>query len=379
MDLGPSETQLALKRAARDFLQTVVNPAIVREMEEDRVGFDPNVWKQVGELGWIGLIVPEQYGGQGGDISDMAILFEEVGRSLLPSPLFASGVEAAATILALGTDAQKQSLLPQLASGEKIYVLALTEPSGSYEGWGVETRAERSGSGWKLTGTKLYISFANVADTLIVAARTGAGDDNIAFFLVDPKAAGVTMTILDTIGKDRQFIVELNGVAADALLGPEHGAWDAFQGVLAKATVVHGGASVGAAERCLELAVDYSKQRVQFGRPIGSFQALQHKMAKVVTEITGAQLCVYEAAYRLAAGEEAAMEVAIAAAASTTAYTNASIEGCHIHGGAGFVRGSEMELYYRKAKGAEVILGMPRWHKKRVTALLAETAQPAAH
>ncbi|MCS6802480.1 MAG: acyl-CoA dehydrogenase family protein [Chloroflexota bacterium] len=379
MELGPSETQQVLKRTAREFLQTVVNPAIVRQMEEDRIGFDPAVWKKICELGWTGLMIPEEYGGQGGDVSDMAILFEEVGRSLLPSPLFASGVEAALTILTLGSEEQKRELLPKLASGEKIFVLALTEPSGTYDGWGVETRAERTGSGWTLTGTKLYISYAHVADLLIVAARTGEGDDGIAFFLVDPKVSGVKLTILDTIGKDHQYIVELNGAEAESLLGPERGAWHPFQDVLAKAAVVHSAASIGAAERCLELAVDYSKQRIQFGRPIGSFQALQHKMARVVTEITGAQLCVYEAAYKLAVGQDARLEVAIAKAAASEAYTNASIEGCHIHGGAGFIRGSEMELYFRKAKGAEVILGHPRWHKKRVTALLAEMAQPAEH
>jgi alkylation response protein AidB-like acyl-CoA dehydrogenase len=348
-------------------------------MEEDRIGFDPEVWKRVSELGWPGLLIPEEYGGQDGDVSDMTVLFEEIGRALLPSPLFASGVLAALSILAVGTDEQKKALLPGIASGQKIGTLALTEPTNTYEGWGIETTAEKSGDSWKLTGTKLYVPYASVADTLIVAARHGEGDDNIAFFVVDPKVDGVKLTILDTIGKDHQYIVELNGAEAEGLLGKERGDWAAFQQALAGASVVLGGESVGAAERCLELAIDYSKQRVQFGRPIGSFQALQHKMARMVTELTGAQLCVYEAAYKLANGEDARMEVAIAKAAASEAYTTCSIEGCHIMGGAGFVRGSDMELYYRKAKGAEVILGHPRWHKKRVTALLAEIAAPAAH
>ncbi|GIW09174.1 MAG: acyl-CoA dehydrogenase [Dehalococcoidia bacterium] len=381
MDLGPSETQQVLKRTAREFLQSVCSPAIVRQMEEDRIGFDPAVWKRIcTEMGWTGLLVPEEYGGQGGDVSDMAVLFEEVGRALLPGPLFASGVEGALALLALGSEEQKRALLPQLVSGEKIIVLAVTEPSGSYEGWGVETRAERSNGRWTLRGTKLYIPYAHVADRLIVAARHGEGDDAIAFFLVDPKAPGVRVTILDTIGRDWQFIVRLEGVEAEELLGPERGAWAIYhRQVFPQAAVIHSAACIGGAERCLELAVEYSKQRVQFGRPIGSFQALQHKMARVVTEVTGAQLCVYEAAYKLAQGEEATLEVAIAKAAASEAYTNAAIEGCHIHGGAGFVRGSEMELYYRKAKGAEVIFGHPRWHKQRVTAVLAEMAQPVAH
>ncbi|MCS7002609.1 MAG: acyl-CoA dehydrogenase, partial [Dehalococcoidia bacterium] len=230
--------------------------------------------------------------------------------------------------------------------------------------------------GWRLDGVKLYVPYAHVADVIIVAARVAVGDDGIAFFCVDPKSDGVTTTILDTIGKDHLYALTLTNVALspDAVLGPERGGWTAFGRVFDACATVIAAQAIGGAERCLELAVEYSKQRVQFGRPIGAFQALQHKMARMATEVTGAQLVVYEAADTLTTGAPAALDVSLAKVAATMAYTTCSIEGCHIFGGAGFVRGSEMELYYRKALSAEVAFGTPRWHKRRIAALMARAA-----
>lgn len=380
MDLGPSESQQLLKRNAREFLDKNSTPAMVRQMEEDRTGFDPSVWKQVCDLGWAGLLVPEEYGGSGGDVIDMTTLFEEVGRHAFMSPLFTSGVLSALTILAVGSEDQKKALLPQISSGEKVFTLALNETTNTYEPWGVQAKASQKGSGYSITGTKLYVYYANVADTIIVAARTndGAGADGIGFYLVDPKSAGVKVTILDTIDKGHQYIVEMNDAEATAL-GSSDGAWDKFQWAFERAAVISSGDAVGAAERCLELAVDYSKQRVQFGRPIGSFQALQHKMAKMITWQVGAQLAVFEAAYKLSNEEDSGLEVAIAKASASEAYSFCSIECTHVHGGASFIRGSEAELFFRRGKTSEVLLGHPRWHRKRITALMAAAPAPAAH
>ncbi|MDA0256580.1 MAG: acyl-CoA/acyl-ACP dehydrogenase [Chloroflexi bacterium] len=383
MDLGPNEAQQIIKTNARQFLEDTCPTEHVVEMEEDATGFDPAIWKQVCDFGWAGMLVPEQYGGFGGDLTDMAVLAEEIGRALLPSPLFASSVVGALMVMAAGNDAQKQALLPGIASGESIVTLALTEPSGSYEPWGVQAQATQDGAGWKLSGTKLYVSYADAASTLIVAARTQTGDgpDGVTLFVVDAKAAGVTSTILDTIFQDHQFEVALDGVSvnADQVLGPVGGAWPAIQQVLDQAAVVVAAESIGGAERSLELAVDYSQERVQFGRPIGSFQALQHKMARMVTEVTGAQLLVYEAAWRLAGGLDASLEVPMAKAAASGAYTTCSIEGTHIFGGAGYIREAAIQLHFRRAKGAEVLMGDPRWHRKRITRLLAQQPAPAGH
>jgi alkylation response protein AidB-like acyl-CoA dehydrogenase len=383
MELGPNEAQQIIKTNARQFLGDSCPTEHVRDMEDDAAGFDPEIWKQVCEFGWAGMLVPEEYGGFGGDMTDIAVLAEEIGRALLPSPLFASSVVGALTVMAAGNDEQKQALLPGIAAGTSIVTLALNEPSGTYEPWGVQTEATQDGTGWKLTGTKLYVSFADSAATVIVAARTQAGDgpDGVSLFLVDPRAAGVTSTILDTIYQDHQFEVVLDGVSvsADQVLGPVGGAWPAIQQVLDQAAVAVAAESIGGAERSLELAIDYSKERVQFGRPIGSFQALQHKMARMVTEVTGAQLLVYEAAWRLAQGLDASLEVPMAKAAASGAYTTCAIEGTHIFGGAGFIREAEIQLHFRRAKGAEVLMGDPRWHRKRVTRLLAQQPAPAGH
>ncbi len=383
MDLGPSEAQQIIKNNARQFLEDACPTEHVREMEEDATGFDPAIWTQVCDFGWSGMLIPEEYGGFGGDMTDIAVLAEEIGRALLPSPLFASSVVGALTVMEAGSDDQKQALLPGIASGESIVTLALNEPSGTYEPWGVQTEATPDGAGWRLSGTKLYVSYADSANTLIVAARTaaGTGPEGVTLFLVDPHAPGVTITILDTIYQDHQFEVVLDGVSvnADQVLGEVGGAWPAIQQVLDRAAVVVAAESIGGAERSLELAVDYSKERVQFGRPIGSFQALQHKMARMVTEVTGAQLLVYEAAWRLAEGLDASIEVPMAKAAASGAYSTCSIEGTHIFGGAGFIKEADIQLYFRRAKGAEVLMGDPRWHRKRVTRLLAERSVPASH
>ena len=383
MDLGPNEAQQIIKTNARQFLEDSCTTEHVVEMEEDATGFDPAIWKQVCDFGWAGMLVPEQYGGFGGDMTDMAVLAEEIGRALLPSPLFASSVVGALTVMAAGNDDQKQALLPGIADGTSLVTLALNEPSGTYEPWGVQAEATQDGSGWELSGTKLYVPFADAASTLIVAARTQAGDgpDGVTLFVVDPGAAGVTSTILDTIFQDHQFEVVLDGVSvnADAVLGAVGGAWPAIQQVLDQAAVAVAAQSIGGAERSLELAVDYSQERVQFGRPIGSFQALQHKMARMVTEVTGAQLLVYEAAWRLAQGLDASIEVPMAKAAASGAYTTCSIEGTHIFGGAGYIKEAAIQLHFRRAKGAEVQMGDPRWHRKRITRLLVQQPAPAGH
>jgi len=381
MDLGPNEAQQILKRNAREFLEQNCPTSHVRQMEEDATGFDPNIWKQICDFGWTGILIPESYGGSGGDLTDMVSLYEEIGRAILPSPLFASGVEATTAILAGGSEDQKKELLPSIANGSKIYTFALTEETGTYEPWGVEAKAEKKGDSFVLNGTKLYVHNANVADGIITAARTGDGEGGITLFLVDPNANGVKLTILDTIFQDHQYAVELNNVevASGDLIGSVGGGWAIVQKVIDAASVVLAAECVGGAERSLELAVDYSKRRIAFGRPIGAFQALQHKMARMVTEQIGSQLTVYEAAYKLSNGEDASLEVPIAKAAASMAYTTCSIEGCHIFGGNGFIKESDMQLYYRRAKVCDVIYGDPRWQNKKIVAAMASMPAPAAH
>lgn len=381
MDLGPSEVQLVLKNNARRFLQGVSTPEHVRRMEESTEGYDQDVWNQMCEQGWPGLLIPDAYGGQDGDVSDMVVVFEEIGHFLAPSPLFASSVLGALTVLALGSEDQKKAILPNVANGTKLLTLAITEKSGTYESWGIEATATKDGDTYTLNGTKLYIPFAQVADTIIVAARTGEGDNGIAFFLVDRGTSGLRTTILHTIGADHQYVVDLKNVKVDAsnVLGPDSGGWDKIESVLQASTVIFSAEAIGGAERSLELAVDYSKQRIAFGRPIGAFQALQHKMSRMVTELTGAQLTVYEAAHKLANQEEATLDVSLAKVAANMAYSTCSIEACHIFGGAGFVRGSEMELFYRRSLGSESLLGTPRWHKKRIARLLSSEASDFVH
>lgn len=369
MDLGLNETQQMLKNSAREFLQAECPDTYVRAMEEDQRGYTPDMWQKIAEQGWLGLIFPEEYGGVGLTYLDLSVLLEEMGRTLLPGPFFSTIVMGGMAIMDAGTDEQKRRLLPQICDGQHIVTLALTEPSARWDAAGIQTTAAQNADGaWTLNGTKLFVPNAHVADTYIVAARTGDAERDITLFFVPGDADGVTQTLLKTIASDRQSEITLDGVSlpAEAALGEVNKGWDTIEKVLAWGAIGKCAEMVGGAEQVLEMTVEYAKQRTQFGRPIGSFQAIQHHCANMATDVEGSRYITYQAAWLLSEGEAAAQEVAMAKAWVSDAYRRICALGHQCHGAIGFTKEHNMQLYSRRAKAAELAFGDTDFHLETV-------------
>ena len=370
MDMGLSEIQQMLKNSAREFLSQECPLTLVREMEDDPQGFTDDLWRQVSSLGWTGIPFPEQYGGTGGSFLDLAVLVEEMGRALLPAPYFATVVLGGLTVLDAGSDDQKRDILTGVCAGTLRLTLALTEPSATTEAWGVET-AYRSGFGHTITGTKLFVPDAHAADIIIVAARpeTGASDnpeDDVTLFLVPSDTAGVAIEQVKTIGNERLCEVRLDNVSVpdDAVLGNVGGGWPVIERTLARATAAHCVQMVGGADAVVDMTVEYVKQRTQFGRPVGSFQAVQHHCSNMATDVEGARHIAYQAAWAISEGQPARREVAMAKAWCSGAYQRVCSLGHQCHGAIGFTQEHNLQLYTRRAKVQELSYGNSHDHKE---------------
>jgi len=376
VDLGLSEEQEMLKNFARDFLEKECPEQYVREMEEDDRGYRPEIWAKMAEQGWQGLIIPEAYDGTGLSFLDLIVLLEEFGRALVPGPFISTVVLGAIPILEAGSEAQKQEYLPRIASGELIMTLAFTEPSARFDADGVATTARREGDSFVLDGTKLFVPDANVAGLILVVARQpgSSGEQGISLFLVDAHSTGLSVEVLKTIASDKQCEVKLDGVRVPAanLLGAEGSGWQTMKAVIQKATVAECAYLVGLAQMDFEISVNYAKERVQFGRPIGSFQAIQHKAADMVTDVDGARFIMYRAAWSVAEGEpDADMQVHMAKAWCSDATRRVVAHGQQIHGGIGFTKDYKIQLYFRRQKRSELMWGDGDYHREKVADAMA--------
>ncbi|MYC30137.1 MAG: acyl-CoA dehydrogenase [Chloroflexi bacterium] len=369
MDLGLSEIQQMLKNSAREFLSQECPLTLVREMEEDDRGFTDELWRQISGLGWPGIAFPEQYGGTGGSFLDLTVLLEEIGRSLTPGPFFSTVVLGGFTVLDAGTDEQKRDILPGICSGQTLMTLALTEASATYEPWGVETTATREGDSFRIDGQKLFVPDAHAADVLLVAARTTRSEDlsqGITLFFVNASAPGLTVNQLSTISSDRQCEITLDGVtvAAQAVLGEVDQGWPIIQRALQRAIAGKCVEMLGGADAVVEMTVEYAKQRAQFGRPVGTFQAVQHHCANMATDVEGCRQIAYHAAWKISEGDSADREVAMAKAWVSGAYQRVCNLAHQCHGAIGFTREHDLQLYTRRAKVQELTYGDVNFHKE---------------
>ena len=363
MDLGLTETQELLKNSAREFLENECPETLVREMEEDEKGYSPELWRKMAEQGWQGLLIPEQYGGAGFDFIDLCVLLEEFGRALVPGPYMSTVLGGAIPIMEGGSDAQKSEFLPRIASGDLIFSLALTEPSARFDEAAVQAQATVSGNDVTITGTKLFVPDANVADYLVVAARSPRG---VTLAIVPTDQPGVETRSLLTIAKDKQCEVKLNN-AKGQLLGADGQGWAIMEQVLQKYTVAECAYLVGLSQMDFEIAVDYAKERVQFGRPIGSFQAIQHKCADMVTDVDGSRFIMYKAAWSLNTNQDdRQMAVNMAKAWTSEATRRVVAHGQQIHGGIGFTKDYKIQLFFRRQKRAELAFGDSDYHRELV-------------
>ena len=372
MDLGLSEEQELLKNVARDFLEKECPEQHVRDMEEDEQGYSPELWKKMAEQGWQGLIIPEEHGGIGMGFIDLVILVEEFGRALVPGPFLPTALGGAIALLEGGSDEQKKQHLPKIATGEQIWTLAFTEPTARFDAEGIELKAKADGDSFVLNGTKLFIRDANAADYMTVVARTKKGknaENGVTLFLVDAKSDGISTTELKTIAADKQFEVKFENVKVPSanVLGEVDKGWEVFDRIARKGTVIECAYLVGLAQKDFEISVQYAKDRIQFGRPIGSFQAIQHKAADMITDVDGARFITYKAAWSVAEEtDEAEMDVHMAKAWCSEATRRVVAHGQQIHGGVGFTKEYIIQLYFRRQKAGELAWGDGDYHRELV-------------
>ncbi len=371
LDFALNEEQEMLKKMARDFLESRCPKTLVREVEKDEKGYSPELWQEMAGLGWMGLVFPENYGGGGGTFLDLSVLVEEMGRACMPGPFFSTVILGGLCILGGGSEAQKKEFLSGISQGKIIATLALTEPSALFSPTDISTTATPEGDSFVIDGVKLFVPDAQVADWLIVAARTKKGTskhDGISLFLVKNGTPGVEWTPLKTIAADKQAEVVLKGVIVpkENVLGELDKGWAILDNVLQRAAIGKCVEMVGGAQQVLEMTVNYAKERVQFDKPIGSLQAIQHYCANMAIDLDGSRFITYQAAWALSEGIACAREVSIAKAWVSDAYQRSMALAHQIHGAIGFTEDNDLPLYYRRAKAAELAFGDADVHREMV-------------
>ncbi len=362
MDFGLSEEQRRLKDSARAFLSGECPTPALRKIMASEDGYPRELYAEIAKLGWCGLIVPEEFGGAGLGMLDMAMILEEGGYAAMPGPFLFSSVLAASALKLGGSKELNSKWLAPLADGKAIGTVGVVESAGSIEAVDIATVASQDGAGWRVSGKKMVVPYANVADFIVVAARNDAGE--IYLFVVDAKSPGVNVRSLKNLDLTRRVSsVELKSAPAERLRGgPE-----LFAKLIDVAAVAIAADSLGGSERALEMAVEYSKVREQFGKPIGSFQALKHAAAEIVADLEPARALLWYAAYR--AGENSSREASMAKARLCDIYSRTTDRAVLMHGGIGFTWEHDMHLWFKRARFNESYFGSPGYHRERVAVL----------
>jgi alkylation response protein AidB-like acyl-CoA dehydrogenase len=373
MDFAFTEEQEELRATAREFLAAHSSSEQVRTAMQSELGYDPQVWKQIGaELGWPSVIIPEEFGGLGLGYVELVALLEGMGSALLCAPFFSSVCLAANALLVGGSEEQKKEYLPGIAEGQTRATLAFTEANGRWDASGIEASARREGGDYVLSGKKSFVLDGHCADLLVVAARREGttGEAGISLFALPAAARGVERRALPTMDQTRrQAEIELRDVRVpgSALMGQEGEGWGALSKTLALAAVALSAEQVGGAQRCLDMSVEYAKQRVQFGRPIGSFQAIKHKCADMLVQVESARSASYYAGCVAAEdGAELPLVASLAKAYCSDAYFDCAANAIQIHGGVGFTWEYDVHLYFKRARSSESFLGDGAYHREQV-------------
>ena len=375
MNFSFSEDQILLRNSVRSALDEHCKPAHVRAMMDDPQGYGEPLWGEMAKLGWLGLPFPEQQGGAGLGLVELALVCEEFGRAAYPGPYSASVVLGGLGLMLAGSGAQKEKWLPAIASGKARTSAALLEGALDWDPASTAATAARSAGGWQLTGVKRFVPWAHVADTILVPARS---PDGLSLFLLDPKAAGVTLTPMvgiDLGSRWSEMRLDKAAVAADAVVGRPGAAGPVLESLLRRAAVMASAEMLGAARRCLDLSVEYAKVREQFGQPIGSFQAIRHRCADMLLEVENSHSAVYYAAWALDAGaEDAAAAASICKSYVSEAARKVCGDAIQVHGGIGFTWEYDLHLYMKRAKALEPLFGDAEYHRELIVREVAPTA-----
>jgi alkylation response protein AidB-like acyl-CoA dehydrogenase len=377
MDFGFSQEQEMLRATARKFFENECTSTFVRARMEEPAGVTEDFWTKLAEQGWLGLVYPEEYGGAGLGFVDLVVLMEEMGRVVMPGPFLATTILGGLAILEAGSAAQKKEWLTRIAAGEAKATLAWTEPNVRWDAAGVTATARAAGGDVVLSGTKLFVPDAHLADVLVVAARTSEGsrpEDGVSLFLVPKGAAGLETKLLPTMDQTRKLCeVSLRDVRVPgtALLGARDAGWAALARVLERATVALCAEMCGGAQRVLEMTTEYAKIRVAFGKPIGTYQGVKHRAADMLVDVENAKSLTYYAAWAVDENvADAALAASMAKAYVTDAYRKVAGAGIQLHGGIGFTWEHDLHLYFKRAKSSEFTFGDSTYHRERVAQLI---------
>ncbi len=352
MDLSFSEEQTILQDMVKSLCDDCSTTEVVREMENDAIGIPENLWNQIKETGLLSIMLPEEHGGMGLSLLDCAIIYEELGRGLSPMPHFVSAVMAAGLIVKAGSDEQQSELLPAIASGDLIMTPAWMEPDNGFGPEGVQVRAESAGDSYTINGVKRHVLYAKAAQKLVVLARTGDAEEAIDLFVVDTDAPGVELEQQLSMASDTQYKVTFNNVKvpASSRIGAEQSGWATWQEAMYEGIVLLAAQAVGGTDKALEITVQYSKEREQFGKPIGAFQSLAHYMADAATDIAGARTLVWEAAWAHSEGKSIKRLAPMAKLFACNVFRETTQKCEQIYGGYGFTLEYDIQLYFRRAK-----------------------------
>ena len=374
LDLKFSAEQEMLRETVRGVCATTSPLRVVRELEDDPIGYSPDLWKQLAHLDLIGLQLPEEYGGSGMTALEGVVVYEEFGRSLAPSPHFVSSVLSGGALARSGSDEMKSEWLPKMVGGEAILTPAWLEPENGFGPNGIQLRAVPDGAGFLLTGVKRHVGLARAASRLVVLARTGDGRDDVDLFLVDPNAEGVTLTQHLTIASDAQYRIDLDRVrvtAADRIGAPGTG-WATWDAVMHEGIILAAAQAVGGSQYAMDITVQYAKDRHQFDKPLGAFQALAHYLADGTTAVDGAEVLVHEAAWAGSVDRDISKLAPMAKLFACNTYRQVTATAQQIFGGIGFTLEFDIQLFFRRAKQLQISWWDTRYLEELVAAAVLD-------
>ncbi len=367
IDLSFNDDQLLLQQSANEFFKRRYPSEFVRTVEADAVGYAPEHWREMAALGWLGITIPEIDGGGGGRFLDLYPLYEEMGRFLVPSPHLDTVAVAADAIVSSGTDEQRALLLPRVASGDLLVIPAVLEADGALAPDSISGTASRRGDDHVIDATKVLVPFARSADVFLVPVRTGDAG-GISLFLVDAHADGVSCDPIRNIAGHALSVVRFDGVLApaDSLVGVEGAGWAPLLHAIVKGAVLQTATIVGAAQAVLDMTNQYAKDRVQFGNPIGQYQAVQYLITDILIDLHRADLLARQAAFRIDAGKPFLREAAIAVAFAKQAAAHLHRQAHEVHAGVAFIDEHDLQLYSRRSKFWENHLGDARDYQELI-------------
>ncbi len=358
MDFALAKDHEMIRKSTREFFQKECPKDKVRELKEDDKGYDPRIWKKMLKLGYQGLVIPEKYGGLEGEFLELMVFMEEIGRNIMPSPYFSTVVQCAFSILDYGNEKQKQKYLTEIAEKGAIWALAQAEVRADNKAADIGLEAVAEGDGFVLNGSKLFVSYAGAADYFLVAARTQTNDvpeKGITLLIVDAASDGIEMSLIPTTAHDKRYEVSFQNtrVAAENILGEKNDGWAMLTAILERSAVLKAAEMSGGAQAALALTVDYTKERKQFDKSLGSFQAIQHRLVDLLTQVEGLKYMVHEASWRINEGKPSKLLNAAVKAKANSVYHNICYHGIVMHGAIGWTEEMDIGLYHLRTRSLQ--------------------------